>query len=143
MPFFMSWFFGLRIVAQTEPTMLWGGTAWFSDLTTVDSTLVLPVCSSLIFFANLEMSGRGPNSPPQSAMMKKFMRIAGVGLIPLGLGFPAAVVWYWVVNNTFTLIQTVILKQNVVRDLVGLPRMSEKAYKWRLQQMAKEAAGTG
>lgn len=56
MPFFLSFFFGLRGMAELPVESLrTGGILWFSDLTIPDPTYILPVLTCLTMYITIEV----------------------------------------------------------------------------------------
>ena len=66
------------------------------------------------------MNTGGGENDPKKAMMKNVFRGLGVAMVPLTMHFPQAVFMYWCTNNTFSLVQTMALKPQPVRDYFGI-----------------------
>ncbi|UZJ54201.1 hypothetical protein CBS101457_003521 [Exobasidium rhododendri] len=126
MPVFISFFFALRGLAGADLTsMKTGGLAWFTDLTVADPTIILPVASAAMTLAVLEtgaeMGGAAQSAGPTGKMMRNVLRGFTVLSIPLLWNFPAAVFCFWATNNTFSLIQLIVLQLPRVRKALKLP----------------------
>ena len=57
--------------------------------------------------------------------------------------FPASVTWYWTVNNTFSFFQTTSLQLAPVRQMLGLPLMSDLQAASKKAMLAKSTGVTG
>ncbi|KAK7420826.1 hypothetical protein QQZ08_010226 [Neonectria magnoliae] len=102
------------------PSLETSGFLWFSDLTASDPFFILPALGSgLLFGAMMVNSKYAPAS--QKAMMKKMMWVFGtVGFI--GTTFLSAGVNLMMVSTGLaTLLQALILNNETVRRIVGLP----------------------
>ena len=105
-----------------------GGAYWFTDLTTADSTYILPALTALTFLASIEVEeGRGEGGgigsqsvisvgsapqlnaadgmagQPQAGQQKNILRLLGLAMVPLTMSFPKALFCYWLTANVFTL----------------------------------------
>jgi len=146
-PVFISMFFALqKMPLYFSETMSHGGAFWFPDLTVPDPMYALPVVSSAIFIATIELGKKNmaaTSNPAQANMMLTVFRGLGLLMIPITINFPSAVLCYWVTNNTYTFFLSAAFQQKVLRDAVGIWEMpkpvpgapAEKG----LQEMLKEA----
>jgi len=121
MPLFITFFLGLRRLAQTYPTMKEGGALWFTDLSVADPTYALPVIAAGTFLLTIEMGGEVQNPQMDQKMMKNIMRGLGVAMVPLTMTFESGIFVYWVSTNLFSAVQIGTLKQPAVKKLLGLP----------------------
>ncbi|RID49710.1 hypothetical protein BRARA_H00490 [Brassica rapa] len=53
-PIFISFFFAIRNMAEKVPSFKTGGTLWFTDLTTADTTYILPLLTAITFIIMVE-----------------------------------------------------------------------------------------
>lgn len=123
MPVFVSLFFGTRKMPDYFPEELSnGGMAWFTDLTAADPYMILPVASSLTFLAMTEMNKEQmlANNPKQAQVMITAMRVLSLVAIPIAMNFEAAVLCYFATNNTFSLVQTGVMKHPMVKKSLGI-----------------------
>ena len=123
MPVFMSMFFALRKMPDIFPDELKdGGILWFTDLTAPDPYYALPIFSGVSFLAMMELSKKSmmASSPQQGQMMLNFFRGMGVLIVPFSMYFPTAVLTYWTVNNTFSLVQSAIFNNPTMRKQLGI-----------------------
>lgn len=124
MPIFVSFFFALRGMADAGlPSLKDGGLAWFTDLSAADPYYVLPIASAAATLLVLETGAEtGTNTAmPQMKTMKNFLRVVLVIATWFILEFPAAVLLYWVTNNSFSLLQLLALRTSFLRNRLGLP----------------------
>ncbi|KAJ0397082.1 hypothetical protein ATCC90586_001880 [Pythium insidiosum] len=118
-PVFLSFFWGLQSISKYFPDYSTGGDFWFPDLSVADPTYALPVISSALMIASVEM---GADAMPAGWGDKaKFgMRLFGVMLVPLTMNFSSGVLVYWVSSNTYTLAQTALFRVPFVRSALKL-----------------------
>ena len=124
MPIFMSFFFGLQRMATDYPTLVDGGTLWFTDLTVADPTYGLPLLASASFLITIELGGEAgqqQSNPEQAKTMKNVMRAMAVGMVPLTMSMPASVFMYWITSNTFSCVQTAAFKIPAIKNALGIP----------------------
>ena len=79
---------------------------WF-DLSAADPYYILPVVAGITTFIQQKISMVGMDNNPQMAMMLWLMPIM---IIVFAVNFPAALALYWVVGNTFSIVQTYFIK---------------------------------
>ncbi|BGP18168.1 hypothetical protein JCM10213_009011 [Rhodosporidiobolus nylandii] len=121
---FTCMFFALRGLANAGlPSMATEGFGWVQDLTERDPYWVLPVLSTGLTLATLE-TGVDSSTQVQTSTtktMKGVFRAILVCALPFIAYFPAALLVYWVANNSLSLLQATLLKQPAVRKLLGIP----------------------
>ncbi|XP_031569385.1 mitochondrial inner membrane protein OXA1L-like [Actinia tenebrosa] len=124
LPLFVSFFIGLRRMANLPVESLQtGGIWWFMDLTTYDPYFVLPILCSFTMLASIELGGEAGVSNPQMQSMKAFFRVMCIIMIPLTAQFPTAIFTYWITSNIFSLGQVSLLRIKAVREYFGIPDM--------------------
>jgi membrane protein insertase Oxa1/YidC/SpoIIIJ len=99
-----------------------GGFMWFTDLTIPDPTYILPFICGLSFLATIE-SGKEQmidSNPQYGPVMVNAFRAMAFVMVPVITTFPAAMLCYWVPNNTITLIQSVTLRNTWVKKQAGI-----------------------
>ena len=75
-------------MSETYPSFKDGGALWFSDLSLVDPTYMLPVCASLTMLASIELGAdTGQSMQQQQGNMKVFFR--GLSVCPSSFLPPA------------------------------------------------------
>jgi len=124
-PLFIGFFSSLRgLAAAKVPSLVDGGTLWFTDLTVADPTYALPVLASATFLLTVEVGAADGMEGQPDAMkrrMKNIMRGVAIIIVPFTLDLPAAVFCYWTASNAFSLLQTLVLKIPGVKASLGLP----------------------
>ncbi|KAK4046843.1 hypothetical protein OIO90_006419 [Microbotryomycetes sp. JL221] len=126
---FMCMFFAIRGLTGADiPSLMNEGAGWVQDLTKPDPYWALPLASTGLTLATLEF---GVDSTTQvqtttTKNMKLFFRVMLVVALPFIAYFPAALLLYWVSNNSISLLQSLVLKQPAVRSLFGIPHVPPK-----------------
>ncbi|EOA27154.1 hypothetical protein CARUB_v10023251mg [Capsella rubella] len=121
-PIFISFFFAIRNMAEKVPSFKTGGTLWFTDLTTGDTTYILPLLTAVTFLIMVESNMQeGLEGNPVAGTMKKFSRIIAFLSIPVLIGIEKALFCYWLTSNLFTLVYGLTLRRPDVRKLLNLP----------------------
>jgi YidC/Oxa1 family membrane protein insertase len=122
-PIFMSMFFGLRNAPEYFPELLsTGGMLWFTDLTAADPYCIMPVFSALLFLGITEAGKEQmmASDPVRGRTMVNAFRALAIVMVPLTMNFESSVFVYWTINNSFSFMQTMILKQPSVRKYFGI-----------------------
>ncbi|GMI27078.1 hypothetical protein TrCOL_g6195 [Triparma columacea] len=129
MPMFMGMFFGLKALPDKIPDLLenggpdmspyLGSIGEFSNLTISDPTYILPICTAVTFLGMIELGADGMNTE-QSKMMRQVFRVLGVSSLAFTSWMPQVVFVYWTTNNFFSLGQTIVMKQQPIRDMFGI-----------------------
>ncbi|KAJ0239927.1 Mitochondrial inner membrane protein OXA1-like [Hirschfeldia incana] len=123
-PIFISFFFAIRNMAEKVPSFKTGGTLWFTDLTTADTTYILPLLTAATFIIMVESNMQeGMEGNPVAGTMKKFSRIIAILSIPILMGIEKALFCYWLTSNLFTLGYGLALRRPDVRKLLNLPNV--------------------
>jgi YidC/Oxa1 family membrane protein insertase len=121
-PIFISFFFAIRNMAEKVPSFKTGGTLWFTDLTTADTTYILPLLTAVTFLIMVESNMQeGLEGNPVAGTMKKFSRIIAFLSIPILIGIENALFCYWLTSNLFTLGYGLAIRRPDVRKLLNLP----------------------
>lgn len=122
-PLFMSFFFGLKNAPEIFPELLsTGGMLWFPDLTAPDPYVIMPVLSATTFLLMTEV-GKDQmmaSDPARGKTMVNVFRALAVAMVPMTMNFNSAVFVYWTTNNSFSLLQSLILKQSFVKKAFGI-----------------------
>jgi len=138
-PIFISFFFGLRMLAHSDPTMLTGGMSFFEDLTTWDQTLVFPILSAMGFASTILISQKGKYALPQSPMMRRVMIGFAAGMVPFSVAFPKAVFLYWITNNFLSATQLLLFNISSTRRILGIPEPDPDAVRLRRLMLALDS----
>ncbi|WWC95819.1 hypothetical protein V866_002685 [Kwoniella sp. B9012] len=128
LPIFLTFFNIIRGLANLPlPQLKEGGIGWVTDLTQADPYYILPLTSLL--FTNLVFKygadGMGTaqksGSPERTAHIKNFIQMTTIASLPVVSYFPAAILFYWTFSTGFTLLQSIILRQQVVKNILNIP----------------------
>ena len=130
LPIFLSFFTGLRGMPNYFPDLSSGGMLWFQDLCAADTTYALPILNALLFLSIVELGGNeNKAAPPQQVKtMKNVLRCLAAITVPATAGFSQALQLYWFANNSFSVAQTLVLKQERVRSYFNIPKIPSKAH---------------
>ncbi|CCK71228.1 membrane insertase OXA1 KNAG_0G01700 [Huiozyma naganishii CBS 8797] len=90
------------------------GAAWFSDLTLPDPYLGLQIITAAVLMSFTRLGGE-TGAQQFSGPMKRFFIILPLVSIPATMKLSAGVVLYFAVNGTFSVFQTLILRNKWVR----------------------------
>ncbi|GLV46656.1 OXA1L mitochondrial inner membrane protein [Carabus blaptoides fortunei] len=118
MPLFISFFIGLRQMANCPvESMTHGGLWWFTDLTLPDQFFILPVITSLTMWLTIEVGTDTAKLSAQNLQMMKYvLRAMPLVVLPFTVNFPGAILCYWVCTNFISLGQVGVLRIPKVRD---------------------------
>ncbi|KAG2251172.1 hypothetical protein Bca52824_081308 [Brassica carinata] len=96
-PIFISFFCAIRNMAEKVPSFKIGGTLWFTDLTTADTTYILPLLTAITFIIMVESNMQeGMEGNPVAGTMKKFSRIIAFLSIPILMGIEKKLILVYV-----------------------------------------------
>lgn len=103
-PVFMALYWVLSETVEFRQAPFFG---WIQDLSVQDPFFVLPVLMGISMKIQQSL-----NPPPIDPVQAKVMKMFPIVFTIFFLFFPAGLVWYWVVNNTLSILQqTYITKQ--------------------------------
>lgn len=119
LPVFISFFVGIRRLAEADPTFATGGIGWFTDLSSMDPIYVLPVLCGASLLGMTEFGG-DTGSTKMTPQMKMVMRGIAFLSVPLTYWFPAAVFCYWIPNNFFSMSLGATLRSQGTKRVLGL-----------------------
>ncbi|KAI5844145.1 60Kd inner membrane protein-domain-containing protein [Tricharina praecox] len=124
-PVFYGFYKILRSMAEVPvPALLDGGIAWFSDLSVADPTLIIPTTASLLIGFQIYKGGEAGST----TMAKSMKNVLAFGLPLVSFAFtyswPAALGFYIMCNSAIGVAQTFILKNETVREKLGLYPMA-------------------
>ena len=122
-PMFIGMFFGMKKLPDLFPEACAnGGLYWFTDLTAPDPFYVLPVVCGLSFIATIE-SGKDQmidSNPQHGPVIVNVFRAMALVMVPVMTTFPAAMLCYWVPNNFITMTQSMLLRNETVKQQFGI-----------------------
>jgi len=123
-PVFMSFFFGLRGMANCPvESMSTGGALWFDNLTIADPFCLLPLITSVTLFIQFKTGAEGAKLDTAGPLMKGFMYMTPLIIFPMTFNFPCALTFYWACSNLISLTQARLLKIPKIRSLLKIPVM--------------------
>ncbi|KAF4322367.1 hypothetical protein BBO99_00002984 [Phytophthora kernoviae] len=120
LPIFLGFFWGLQDISKYFPDYAHEGVGWVQDLSVADPTMALPVVSSALMVASIEVGGDALG-PEMKDKMKFGMRCFALVMVPLTMNFQSGIFVYWVTSNMFTLTQSVLMRSNVVKRALNIP----------------------
>lgn len=106
-PLFISFFIGLRQMANVPVESLRdGGLWWFADLTMPDQFFLLPIITSATLYLTIELGTDGAKLAAQNMQtMKYVLRAMPVIIFPFTMNFPGLILCYWACSNFISLVQ--------------------------------------
>ncbi|XP_055911313.1 mitochondrial inner membrane protein OXA1L [Eupeodes corollae] len=124
-PLFISFFMGLRAMANTPVESLRdGGLWWFTDLTVADPYFLLPAITSATLYLTIEIGTDSARLSAQNMhLMKYVLRALPIAIFPFTMNFPAAILCYWTCSNFISLGQVAVLKIPAVREYFKIDKM--------------------
>ena len=126
LPIFISFFIALREMGHHYPGFTTGGAFWFTNLSEADPYFIFPAVNSITFLMMTEMGADGIQTSQQE-QFKWIMRGLALSMGPLLYSFPQGLFVYWVSNNCCSLVQTVVLKNQGLRNWLDIPKPPEEA----------------
>lgn len=119
-PVFLGFFWGLQNISKYFPEYSTEGALWFQDLSLADPTLALPVISSALMVASVELGGDA--LPEEYKEQVTFgMRALAVAMVPITMNFSSGIFVYWVSSNLFTVCQTAALRVTAIKRALKIP----------------------
>ncbi|GMF12383.1 unnamed protein product [Phytophthora lilii] len=85
-PVFLGFFWGLQDISKYFPEYAHEGVGWITDLSAADPTLALPVISSALMVASVELGGEAMSGEMKDKM-KFGMRCFALMMVPLTMNF--------------------------------------------------------
>lgn len=119
-PIFISFFVGVRRLAQTEPSMATGGAYWFTDLSVADPIYALPLLCGITLAAMTELGGDAGAAAAITPVMKKGLRAMAFMSVPLTYWFEAGVFCYWLPNNIYSVCFALATRSKYMKDRLGM-----------------------
>ncbi|XP_053824604.1 mitochondrial inner membrane protein OXA1L isoform X2 [Vidua chalybeata] len=108
------------MAAAPVPGLLRGGLGWFPDLASPDPFYVLPVLVTASTWLVLELGAETGVSAPGAGPVRQILRLLPLLFLPFIVHFPAAVFTYWLTSNSFSLLQTGLLRVPALRAKLGV-----------------------
>lgn len=115
------------LAIQAHQQLSQEGVLWFQNLTLPDPTGILPITTALI---NLTIIQIHVNERKKNGMQDAFLiklitnggRLLSIAMIPIGLVMPANMSFYWVVSSSFGLMQSLLLINPRVKQLLQIDK---------------------
>lgn len=119
-PVFIALFLTLENMGKYYPDFATGGTLWFTNLSAADPYCLWPIFNALSFLAMIELGADGIQMEQQGTF-KAAMRIVACAMIPLTMHMPQGLFLYWGTNNSLSIVQTAVFKNEAVRKFFDIP----------------------
>eukprot|EP00249_Psilotum_nudum_P016408 c25809_g1_i1 orf=472-2022(-) len=120
-PLFMCFFFAVRNMAQRVESFKEGGALWFTDLSTPDSTYILPLLMALSLWITIELGAmEGMEGNPTAVKAKQIFRLMAAVSVPVSASFEKALFFYWLTSNLWSLCQAYVLRRPVIKNTLGI-----------------------
>ena len=127
-PLFVSFYFAISRMADGIGSFKDGGAFWFTDLSAADPTMMMPLLTSALFLASVELGAvEGMNNNQQGLTMKWALRGLALALVPMTWNFTQGVFCYWITSNSYSLFQATLFKSTMMKRLAGIPDTSHLA----------------
>ena len=120
---FVPVFLGLRKIGDYVPAIKEGGMLWFTDLGAVDPTYILPciVTATMLVQVQVGMDGMEQAMKDMNPQVKMAFQALPILFLPtVTIHLPAGVMLYWSTANTFSIFQTLAMKNDDVRRALGI-----------------------
>ncbi|XP_014749082.1 PREDICTED: mitochondrial inner membrane protein OXA1L, partial [Sturnus vulgaris] len=120
-PLFVSFFLALQgMAAAPVPGLRRGGLGWFPDLAAPDPLGLLPLLVTASTWMVLELGAETGVAAPGAGPVRQILRLLPLLFLPFILHFPTAVFTYWLTSNSFSLLQTGLLRVPALRAKLGV-----------------------
>eukprot|EP00903_Cladosiphon_okamuranus_P020886 g19180.t1 len=121
LPVFLLFVWSIRGMLRdaTVPGLDTGGILWFVDLTATDSSLMLPIIGTLFTYTSLELA-KMKGATGWIKFFQNGMQTVVILMLPWVSTFPQGVFMYWIPSSAFQIGQTYAMRNNTVREFIGL-----------------------
>ncbi|NWI40423.1 OXA1L protein, partial [Picathartes gymnocephalus] len=120
-PLFVSFFLALQgMAAAPVPGFFQGGLGWFPNLAAPDPFYVLPLLVTASTWLVLELGAETGVASPGAGPVRQILRLLPLFFLPFIIHFPTAVFTYWLTSNSFSLLQTGLLRVPALRARLGV-----------------------
>eukprot|EP00752_Nemacystus_decipiens_P005108 g4633.t1 len=121
LPVFVLFVWSIRGMLRdaTVPGLDTGGILWFVDLTATDSSLMLPIIGTSFTYTSLELA-KMKGATGWIKFFQDGMQTFTILMLPWVSTFPQGVFMYWIPSAAFQMSQTYALRNNAVREFIGL-----------------------
>lgn len=119
-PVALGFFGGIRAMANHPVDgFVNQGIAWFTDLSVADPYLGLQLITAGVLISFTRLGGE-TGAQQFSPAMKRFFTILPLVSIPATMSLSAGVVLYFAINGTFSVLQTLTLRNKWIRRKLGI-----------------------
>lgn len=124
-PLFISFFMGLRGMANAPvASMRDGGLWWFTDLTVPDQFYLLPLITSTTMYVTISLGVDGMRAEALGAgVFKYIIKAIPVVMFPFIMHFNGAILCYWASTNFISLAQAGFLRIPSVREYFKIDKL--------------------
>ena len=98
----------LGLVLSTAPLKAMGMGHWYY--------LILPILVAVSTFFSFKLNGGATMNPEQEKQMKYTMYFMMVMIVFMSFSMSSAIILYWIVNSSFTIVQNLIVKRSKKND---------------------------
>ncbi|CCM04117.1 uncharacterized protein FIBRA_06277 [Fibroporia radiculosa] len=127
LPVTLGMFFGVKKLCDLPLEQLhYSGISFLPDLTVADPTCILPIASAVMMNVQLSLGLKDMTAAPHMAHMINLFRVLSVVSVPLMWNLPSGVMVYVVSSVVGISIQTLLLRQPVIRRALGIPVVEAK-----------------
>uniref|UniRef100_A0A665TWN9 Cytochrome c oxidase assembly protein COX18, mitochondrial n=1 Tax=Echeneis naucrates TaxID=173247 RepID=A0A665TWN9_ECHNA len=125
LPLWISFSLALRNLSLSQSVLqcdlTTGGTLWFPDLTSPDSTWILPLCLGLTNLLIVEIFSLQRLNPTLfQKLVLNFVRGFSVLMIPIAATVPSSMALYWCTSSLLGLSHNLLLRSPVVHRVLRL-----------------------
>ncbi|KAG7454019.1 mitochondrial inner membrane protein COX18 [Solea senegalensis] len=125
LPLWISFSLALRnlslVQSEVQGDLAAGGALWFSDLTSPDSTWILPVClglANLLIVEVFSLQRRNPTSFQK--LLLNFIRGFSVLMVPLAATVPCSMALYWFTSSLVGFSHNLVLRSSRIHRILRL-----------------------
>ncbi|XP_076025831.1 cytochrome c oxidase assembly protein COX18, mitochondrial [Genypterus blacodes] len=107
-----------------------GGALWFPDLTSPDSTWILPVCLGLTNLLIVEIFALQRVNPSRfQQVVTNLIRGVSVLMIPIAATVPSSLALYWFTSSVVGCGHNLLMRSPAIQRILRLPTRSDSPYK--------------
>ncbi|KAH9894023.1 60Kd inner membrane protein-domain-containing protein [Cubamyces lactineus] len=123
LPVTLGMFFGVKKLCDLPLEQLkYSGFEWVPDLTVADPTWTLPILATVLMNVQITVSMRDMiGATPQMGHIMNFLRVLTTGSVFLMANLSSGVIVYLITGIVMMTLQSLILRQPIVRRMLGIP----------------------
>ncbi|KAI0659620.1 60Kd inner membrane protein-domain-containing protein [Cubamyces menziesii] len=127
LPVTLGMFFGVKKLCDLPLEQLkYSGFQWVPDLTVADPTWTLPILATVLMNVQISVSMRDMiGSTPQMGHIMNFLRVLTTGSVFLMANLSSGVIVYLITGIVMMTLQSLLLRQPVIRRMLGIPLVPE------------------